>query len=334
MLEIGTGTGIAAMLGARCARHVWATDITERSTRFAEFNRRLYGLENMTVAMGDLFAPVEGLTFDRIVIHPPYVPAKKSTLVFRDSGQDGEQIIRRTIEELPRFLRPGGRFYSLQMATDREGETFEQRVRKWLGERAAEFDLALGARSMQAPPEFLGNLAFAGRVDTQNIEALLEMWKATKTVAMVYGALVIERHGEDRQAITRRAQAGNGYSGRDLERLLEWEQQMSRPENAERLLASKPALAPGCEVHTTSRIVEGRLCAEQFSFAVRGPFRTRAGCDAGLAQVLVSCDGAQTCRELYTRARNSGWIPRQATPEEFARMLASFAGEGVLRMNC
>ena len=41
LLDIGTGTGIAAMRGARHATHVWASDISARCTLFAEFNRRL-----------------------------------------------------------------------------------------------------------------------------------------------------------------------------------------------------------------------------------------------------------------------------------------------------
>ena len=48
----------------------------------------------MTVVEGDMYAPVEGLTFDRIVTHPPYIPAKQTGLIFRDGGEDGEQIIR------------------------------------------------------------------------------------------------------------------------------------------------------------------------------------------------------------------------------------------------
>jgi len=97
MLDVGTGTGIAAMLGAHNAQHVWATDITERSAHFAEFNRRLAGIENMTAAAGDMYAPVAGLTFDRITIHPPYVPSRQSKMVYRDAGEDGEQILRRAV---------------------------------------------------------------------------------------------------------------------------------------------------------------------------------------------------------------------------------------------
>jgi len=103
LLDLGTGAGIAALLGARHARHVWAADILPRAAHFAEFNRRLAGVENLAVVQGDLFAPVEGLTFDRIVIHPPYVPAKQAKHVFADAGDDGELVIRRAIERCLSF---------------------------------------------------------------------------------------------------------------------------------------------------------------------------------------------------------------------------------------
>jgi SAM-dependent methyltransferase len=332
MLDLGTGTGIAAMLGTRCAKRVWATDITERSAHFAEFNRLLYGMDNMTVLAGDLFAPVEGLTFDRVVIHPPYVPAKQSKLVFRDSGEDGEQIIRRTIQELPRFLRKGGRFYSLQMATDREGESLEQRVRKWLGPEEPEFDIVVGARSIQSPREFVATLLFAGRLETTDIASLLELWKQTKTEAMVYAALLIERHAENAPAITKRTLAGKGYTGRHLDALLDWEKSLRCPETAERILESRPALTPGCEVHVTSRVHEDGLRAERFTFEVWEPFHSRCRCDHGLAQVLMGCDGNSTVREQYERARSAGLIPEGASVEEFAVVLGAFAGDGVLAL--
>ncbi len=332
MLELGTGTGIAAMLGTRSARHVWATDITERSALFAEFNRRLYRLHNMTVLAGDLFAPVEGLTFDRIVIHPPYVPAKQSKLVFRDAGQDGEQIIRRTIEELPRFLRPGGRFYSLQIATDREGESFEDRIRKWIGPNQADFDIAVGARSMQTPREFLAQLISLGRLNMAELPNLIEIWNETKTVIVVYAAVLIERHAGERRAITKRLLTGPGYRGRHLEQLLDWEKASGSPEFTEMLLRGRAALAPDCELHVVSRMHEGRLTAGEFTFEGKGAFHSRNRCDAGLAQVLMACDGTKSTREHYEAAKAGGLIPPEATAEEFAGVLGGFVGDGILRL--
>src|ERR1017187_5911099 len=100
---------------------------------FARLSCRLAGLDNVTVLEGDLYSPVEGLTFDRIAIHPPWAPATQSEFIFGDGGEDGETIIRGSIERLPQFLLPGGRFYAMLLASDRQGEKFEERGRSWLG---------------------------------------------------------------------------------------------------------------------------------------------------------------------------------------------------------
>ncbi|MGH7459693.1 MAG: methyltransferase, partial [Longimicrobiales bacterium] len=142
LLDIGAGTGVAALLAAsKFARHAWAVDIADRSTRTCEFNARLNQVENVTALTGDLFEPVAGLTFDRIVAHPPYMPAAQTRLIFRDAGADGEELLRRIIQSLPQYLRPGGRFYCRTMATDRAGAALEQRIRAWLGQGDQEFDI-------------------------------------------------------------------------------------------------------------------------------------------------------------------------------------------------
>ena len=75
LLELCSGTGIAALLGAPHADHAWAIDITARATECARFNAALNGIDNVTALEGDLYEPVYGETFDRIVAHPPYIPA-------------------------------------------------------------------------------------------------------------------------------------------------------------------------------------------------------------------------------------------------------------------
>jgi SAM-dependent methyltransferase len=205
MLEIGTGAGIGAIMGARHARRVWATDIAARAVHFASLNCRLAGLDNVTVLEGDLFKPVEGLTFDRIAFHPPWVPASPSTLVFGDGGQDGEAIIRGSIEGLPRFLRPGGRFYAIVLGSDREGEKFEQRVRRWLGAAEDRFDVALAELARESPDGFLSQNLARGSIAEREIPLWIELWKATRTEAMVYGHLIVERHEGEREAVTSRA---------------------------------------------------------------------------------------------------------------------------------
>jgi SAM-dependent methyltransferase len=204
MLEIGTGSGIAAIVGARHARRVWATDITARAVHFASLSCRLAGLENVTVLEGDLYNPVEGLTFDRIAIHPPWIPASQSTFVFGDGGQDGETIIRGSIEGLPRFLRPGGRFYATLLGSDREAEKFEQRVRRWLGAAGDQFDIALAELACDSPERFLAQNLARGSICERDVPLWTELWKATHTEAIVYGHLIVQRHKGEREPATAR----------------------------------------------------------------------------------------------------------------------------------
>src|SRR5262245_48970092 len=64
-LDLGTGSGIAALVLARTVERVVATDITARAAHFASFNRLLNGALNVEVRRGDLYEPVAGRTFDR-----------------------------------------------------------------------------------------------------------------------------------------------------------------------------------------------------------------------------------------------------------------------------
>lgn len=221
VLDLCTGTGIAALVAAGQSGHVWATDIAERAARYSEFNRRLAALSNVTVLTGDLYTPVDGLTFDRIIIHPPYVPARQSRIIFRDGGEDGEQIIRRTVEGLPRFLRPGGRFYSLLMASDRDGETFERRLRTWLGPEEDQFDIAVGAHSARSPEEYFVEVLLLRGANQEGVEFLETMWSNTHTTAILYASLVIERHAHSRAARTIRVPLPEGLTASHLESILD-----------------------------------------------------------------------------------------------------------------
>src|SRR5207247_2324413 len=69
-LDLCAGTGIAALVLSRHVERVVAADITPRAAHFARFNALLNSRPNVEIAVGDLYDPVAGRTFDRIVAHP------------------------------------------------------------------------------------------------------------------------------------------------------------------------------------------------------------------------------------------------------------------------
>jgi SAM-dependent methyltransferase len=332
MLDIGTGTGIAALEGARYARHCWGTDIIARPVRFAEFNRRLNGLDNMTTLQGDLYEPVEGLTFDRIVTHPPYVPSRKTGLVFRDGGEDGEQIVRRVVEGLPRFLRPGGRLYSLHMASDRTGEPYEQRIRKWLGSQQAEFDVVLVTLQIHVPKDFLARQVGVLKREPGDVGFWLEMWQANKTEFLIYTWVLVRRHDGSRPPVTARVNAGKEYRPRHREWLLDFESDAASPGGTAMLLAAKPVLSPHCELVVLNRVRDGRFNAEEFQTRTHRPFDNSAQIDGWVAELIAECDGTRTGHDLFNRRIAEGVLPAGADPAEFASVLRWLISNGVLRL--
>ncbi|HVC86655.1 MAG TPA: methyltransferase [Gaiellaceae bacterium] len=107
VLDVGTGSGVEALLAARHATTVVATDINPRALEFASLNARLNGL-SLDIREGSLFDPVVGETFDLIVANPPFVVSPDTDFVFRDSGLPGDAICREVVRGAAAHLRPGG----------------------------------------------------------------------------------------------------------------------------------------------------------------------------------------------------------------------------------
>ena len=330
-LDLGTGTGVAALMAAsRYAEHAWACDITERSVHFSEFNRRLNGLENVTVARGDLYEPVEGRMFDRIVTHPPYVPVASSTCVFRDGGQDGEQIVRRIIEGLPRFLSPGGRFYCQTLASDREEDLLEERIRKWLGEREAEFDLALITETAREPADFIGRAMQKGTHRREELEYWSTVFRELKVKFLVYGCILIQRKQEDRAPFTVRVQKGPHSGLMETEWLLNLHTAAWKA--GARLLDSRPSKSDHLHLAVLHSVRDGELVPEEFMFRVTHPFEGECKCAAWIAALVGRCDGETSGWSLFEDLKQAGTIHPESSADEFALVLRALVSAGYLEI--
>lgn len=112
VLDLGTGCGIQALHARRFANRVVATDISERALRFARLNAELNNVDGIDFRLGDLFAPVAGERFDRIVSNPPFVITPRSPDVpayeYRDGGLEGDALVATVVGGVADHLVPGG----------------------------------------------------------------------------------------------------------------------------------------------------------------------------------------------------------------------------------
>lgn len=129
-LDVGTGCGIQALLAARHAGRVVATDVNERALAFAEFSAALNGVTTIEFRAGSFFEPVHGERFDLVVSNPPYVISPETALIFRDSGKPGDSVSADLVAEMPAHLTEGG--FATVMVSWAAGEDTSARPRAWL----------------------------------------------------------------------------------------------------------------------------------------------------------------------------------------------------------
>ena len=107
-LDLGTGSGVQALLAARHADRVVGVDVNPHALSLAGISQRLNRLDNITWLQGDWLEPVRGRRFDLVVANPPVVISPDNTLLYRDSAIGGEQLSRRLIGECAEHLAEGG----------------------------------------------------------------------------------------------------------------------------------------------------------------------------------------------------------------------------------
>jgi methylase of polypeptide subunit release factors len=338
VLDIGSGSGVAALMLAKSAVRVVATDITARATHFANFNRLLNRCYNVEVLEGDLYSAVSGQAFDRIVAHPPYVPSLSQTTIFRDGGQTGETLVRRIIEGLPEYLKPGGTYYAVSVGLDTKSARFEERVRTWLGESEKEFDVLFIFADETSPRQFVqDSVKWTGRIDSSDLERWDEIFTSVEARKLVYGAVVIGRHSpgssEQDRAVTARLRLGAKTRGSDIERALGWYRFMARSDSQQKISFSRPRLAERLKVRTRHEVKDGALVPTEFIFETETPFPVATRLDSWLVPVIAEFNGSYTPAHLYETARSKALLPESMTRAEFVNLVAVLIERGYLEVD-
>lgn len=332
-LDLCSGTGVAALTAARSfADQAWAVDVAERSTQFAKFNAKLNGIANVSALSGDLYEPVHGLTFDRIVAHPPYVPSRETRMVYRDGGSDGEGVTRRIIAGLPDCLRPGGQFHCTCTATDRRDAPLEQRLRAMLGASADEFDIAIVVANEYDPTEYYVRLAIAGRGTWAEAEEWHHHFASLGVTKMVYATIAILRHERPHEPFTARRRVGSSTGSTELRRLVRAAEESASPEGLERILAKRPYLPAHVALHTNHARDGAEWAMRTAMLSTSVPFDVRLPCPAEMVSFVGGMDGERTLRELYASLASAGTLTADATIERLASFIHMLAAHGLVEL--
>jgi SAM-dependent methyltransferase len=191
-LDLGTGNGIQALLLAAHAKTVVATDVSERALRFTELNAALNGRTNIETRLGSWLDPVAGERFGSIVCSPPYVISPESHLLYRDAGVRGDALSERLVRELPTLLADGG-FATVLVSWVPQGGDPEPLA--WPPKDCSALVVPLHSEKAQAAAEYW----YADRAPDEaraGVERWLDYYRRESIDAIAYGAVVVQRGGE------------------------------------------------------------------------------------------------------------------------------------------
>jgi len=120
-VDICTGSGCLAVIAAKFFPQatVDAVDLSADALEVARINLDEHDVEaQVTLFQGDLFAPLEGRTYDLIITNPPYVDHealegyppefRAEPQMAHDGGVDGLDLVRRILVAAPAYLNPEG----------------------------------------------------------------------------------------------------------------------------------------------------------------------------------------------------------------------------------
>ena len=330
-LDLCCGTAIAALVAARnFATHAYAYDLAERSTTFAEFNRRLNGIENCTIGTGDLYEPAGDQTFDYITAHPPYVPVLKPKFVFHDGGEDGELILKRVIKEAPKYLQPGGVLYTQSMATDRKSAPYERRIREWLGSAEGEFDVAFFLRHETDPAHFAMRSLMRGTGDRADAMQWKSLFEELQIRSLVYGITAIQCHDSPRTPFTLRRNFSQSTGQKEIEMALRWETLQGKGAATPLVLECPLRPQPAVRLSVSHQLGEDGWEETDHTIRTSYPFVMEYMTEPWIPYLLSRCDGKRTGLDHLKHLEEQGIVKPGTAPQEFAQALLLLVSGGFL----
>ena len=301
-LDLGTGSGIQALLAARHSGRVTATDVNPRALEYLRLNARLNGVENVEPVEGSWLEPVRGRRFDLIVANPPYVISPEAAHVFKDSGLDADGASRLVVEQLPEHLEEGGVAQVLCNWVHAADEDWRAPLERWVRGRGV--DALLLRYETFTPLEYATAWNASLGTDPEAFGAALDRWLAYDArlgiERIAWGHVVLRRRtGRNRVRAVEVPGGPSDGAGRQLERMLAaWDE----PLGVDALPAAILRPVEGAElVRRSLASRDGGWTAGRARVTLAPTLGFAVPLDDDAAAVLAACDGATTVAGAIAR---------------------------------
>jgi methylase of polypeptide subunit release factors len=304
-LDVGTGCGFQALLAARHAGRVVATDVNERALNFAAFNALLNGLPSIELRSGSLFEPVGGERYELVVCNPPYVISPENAYLVRDSGLPGDTLSEQVVRQAPAALAEGAFAQMLVSWAHHPGEDWSARPRAWVAETGC--DALLLHYATQDPLTHAASWAREpSHGDEAALDAMLGRWLAYLADEGIegigYGAVVLRRRAGAKNWVAAQKLPAHGLrpAGEQILRIFAAHDLLAGLSDDTPLLDQRLALAEAAVVEQRVILRDGGWVSEAIEIRLEEGLLSSVRVDPPIAHLLASLDGQRTLAEVTT----------------------------------
>ena len=307
MLDVGTGSGIVALLGAAHCEHVTALDVNPRALAFARFNADLNDVSNIELLEGSWFEPVADRRFDLIVINPPYVVSPDHELAYRDSGLPGTALLEQLIRDAAAYLEPGG--LAVMLCSWPHESADDWAAAPTSAAAATGCDALIVCHGAEDPLDYAATwntppVSFAPPDEVrQTVARWVEHYRAIGAGAISYGEVILRRRtsGDPWVHAVRAGSDPGTRAAEHVARVLAGHD-LAGALDDRGLLASRFSVPDGIDVSQRFQRRSGRFVARPAMIRLDGGLGISAAVDPGVLEVLFACDGRRTLSEAVDRA--------------------------------
>jgi SAM-dependent methyltransferase len=330
LLDLGTGSGVLALLGAEHCGGVTAIDINRRALMFARFNARLNEIPDIELLEGSWFEPVAGRRFDLILGNPPYVISPDREFTFRDSGLRGTALLDGLVRQTAEHLEPGGLgilLCSWPHASEDDWADAPRSAAAGTGCDAlifchATLDPLDYSVSWNTPPvRFLSPDSLR-----ETVARWLGYYTDIGAGALSYGAVILRRRmtGTPWVSSWRAGCAPGDRAPEQLVRAITGHDLIAVDDGA--LQAKRLSLPDGIDVTQRFAQRQGRFLERPAMIRLDGGLGVTAAVDANVLDVIFACDGRRTLSENVGR-----FAERREMPADSLAHLVTAAVRELLR---
>jgi SAM-dependent methyltransferase len=224
-LDVGTGCGMHALLAARHAGRVVATDVNPRALALGELSAALSGIGNVEFREGSFFDPVAGERFDLITSNPPYVISPEGGPTYRGGALGRDDVSRELVTGAAAALAPEGLAQLLVNWIHRPFASWAAPLEEWL--EGAGCDALILHHATETPLEYAAKWNAALREDPVAHEEALDRWLThfdqEGITSLATGAVTLRRTSRTPPLMVHQEMASGprGAAGEHVVRLLD-----------------------------------------------------------------------------------------------------------------